>query len=125
MVMVPNPVSGVVTVGMLHCMGPTPCVQLIGAVVVVVAIGKQICQNTFFAVEPVTAATNWAEVLSRIVMDVLVAPDVVVVTSTATGVLFPPHPTTSTTSPNSTPSPHALICLSPTMAPNFLFRMCG
>jgi hypothetical protein len=103
---------------LLHCMGPIPGVQLVGATVVE-AEGMQICQKTVEEGAPVTVASNWAEVPSKSVTEFVVAPEVVVVTVTATGVLFPPHPTTRTATPHSAPSAHALICrFLRTMAPD-------
>src|ERR1039458_10727638 len=85
--MVPNPVSGPETVGMVHCVPPCPCVQSVGGIVVDggVVVGLQICQNTVVAEAPVTLAPNCNELFTN--TDIGDAPEVLTIV-TATGVEF-------------------------------------
>ena len=58
-VMVPNPVRGAETVGIGQPVGPTPCVQFVGWLVLVTG-GRQICQKIVVVEEPDATAENWS-----------------------------------------------------------------
>jgi hypothetical protein len=60
-VIVPKPVIGLVTVGIVHPTGPWAAVHIVGGIVVEgVAGASQICQNTVVLETPVTLAANGA-----------------------------------------------------------------
>src|ERR1017187_10160104 len=113
--MVPNPVSGLETVGIVHCAPPCPCVQSVGAVVTPAAIGLQICQNTVVAEAPETLAPNCTELFTS--TDIGDAPELATVT--ATGVEFELQPAAKMARSITTPNPHTFMCFPPTIATPF------
>jgi len=108
---------------MVHCVGPTPYVQSVGATVVEGGfVALHICQYAVVDEAPVTLATNCADVFMSSVTDVLEAPETVVVTVTATTVEFELQLAVKTAKSKSAPIPHALICLPPTIASELSLR---
>src|ERR1700732_4037716 len=91
--MVPNPSSGLETVGIVHpAASPTPCVQFVGCVPAMVGV-MQICQNTVLVEVPATVAKN-CTVPFTFTVAVDPAPADAEVTVIPTGVEFPPQPPT-------------------------------
>jgi hypothetical protein len=114
--MVPNPVSGLATMGMGHDAGPCPWLQSVGATVVDcgVLVGLQICQKTLDDEPPETLAVNWTALFTRIVTLLTAALELAAVTVTATGVEFDEQPPAhKVRSISSVPSPAAFMSLPP------------
>jgi len=116
-VMVPNPVSGLDTVGIVHPVaGPWPAVQFVGGTVVEVLVELQICQNTVLVEAPATFAANCTELFTITVMGEAEGPTTV----TPTGVEFPPQLATRMTRSITAPNPNHLICVPPTTSNRFI-----
>jgi hypothetical protein len=114
--MVPNPVSGLETMGMGHDAGPCPWLQSVGATVLDwgVLVGLQICQKTLVDEPPETLAVNCTELFTRTATLLTVALELAAVTVTPTGVEFDPQPPAHTVRSMSTvPSPAAFMSLPP------------
>src|SRR5690242_8437049 len=114
--MVPNPVSGLATVGMGHDAGPCPWLQSVGATVVDcgVLVGLQICQKTLVDDPPETLAENWMVLFTKTVTLLSVALELTAVTLTATGVELEAQPPAHTVRSISTvPNPAAFMSLPP------------
>src|SRR5690348_4354485 len=127
--MVPNPVSGLATVGMGHDAGPCPWLQSVGATDVDcgVLVGLQICQKTLDDDPPETLAVNWTALFTRIVTLLTVALELAAVTVTATGVEFDAQPPAhKVRSISSVPSPAAFMSLPPSNPRlNIFWSLCG
>jgi hypothetical protein len=110
---VPNPTSGLETVGIVHPASPMPWVQLVGCLPGVVGT-RQICQNTVRDEVPLTVAKN-CTVPFRLTVAVDPAPAAAEVTVIPTGVEFPPQPATQAASSAVAPNLHNLILIPPNL----------
>ena len=115
-VMVPNPVSGLDTVGIVQPAGPWPAVQSVGGIVVELLGVLQICQNTVLVEAPETLAPNCTELFTITAIGCKEGPTTV----TPTGVEFPPQAANRMVRSISAPNPHDLMCVPPTDSIRFV-----
>jgi hypothetical protein len=118
-VMVPNPVSGVMTVGIVHPIGPWPTEQSVGGTVCdVVESGLHICQKTVEVEAPAAVAVNCTEVPTMTVSGDTPGPLMVI----PTVVLFPPQPAANIARSMAAPNPHTFMRCIPTIFTRFFLR---